>query len=288
MPAAETITITDPLNNQKAVFYPSKGMNLISFQKEGIEAIDQKTKPLFEEKYAGLGAMIGPHFHHRTNIAAVKDESLFPHIARVKAKGVKEPFSHGIGRYAPWTVIEKSDDRILARLKGSDLWNGVLLSELEGQDFTMQYEAKMQEDGLLISLSVESQNPSVIGLHTYYALDGEGKVTAHVQDDYRDKEIKKIPADWFYSPNLLSYSLDQNTDFGFFPFPDPLSTMILLETKSHNIRVHYSSPTVENSWQLWHPKEATFVCIEPLSAKDPRKPKLTASSLKIRIAIDKR
>ncbi len=78
-----------------ARFMPSKGMNLVSLKKGECEAIDQLTKPLFEERYAGLGAMIGPHFHHRleSEIQPVKNASLFP-----QTKGLKESFSHGIGR----------------------------------------------------------------------------------------------------------------------------------------------------------------------------------------------
>lgn len=288
MLATETIVITDKSQTQKAIFVPSKGMNFISFQKGDIEAIDQSTKTLFDEKYAGLGAMIGPHFHHRTTIAPVKNEALFPHIAKLKAKGIKEPFSHGIGRYAPWTVVEQTSDRILAQLSGKDTWNGVPIAELEGQDFIMEYEAKMLEEGLMIRLSIVSSSPSVVGLHTYYALNGDGKVTAKVKDIYRDKEIKKIPNEWTFNQNLLTYHLQKATDFGFFPFSNPLSAEILLETKTHDVRVHYSCADEENSWQLWHPEGASFVCIEPLSAKDPRNPKLKASSLKILISIDEK
>src|SRR5687767_2858709 len=81
----------------EARFAPLRGMNLLSYKKGEIEAIDQSTRPLFEERSAGLGAFIGPHFHHRTLIPPVPDESLFPHIAILKARGVQEPFSHGIG-----------------------------------------------------------------------------------------------------------------------------------------------------------------------------------------------
>jgi hypothetical protein len=86
--------------NLQAIFLPEKGMNLISYKKDETEVIDQSTRNLFEERFAGLGALIGPHFHHRKTevIPPIKDESLFPHIARLKAKGIQEPFSHGIDR----------------------------------------------------------------------------------------------------------------------------------------------------------------------------------------------
>src|SRR5947209_3792431 len=96
---------TEKGESMQATFLPEKGMNLVSFKKGNLEVIDQSTLPLFEERFAGLGALIGPHFHRRLpeTLPHIADESLFPHIARVKAKGAADPFSHGIGRYAPWT-----------------------------------------------------------------------------------------------------------------------------------------------------------------------------------------
>jgi len=273
-----------------ACFLPQKGMNFISYKKEELEVIDQSTKPLFEERYAGLGAMIGPHFHHRNPkvIPPVKNEALFPHIAKVKAQGVIEPFSHGIGRYVPWHVEKVSENEIVAALSGEQEWNGVKLKELEGQNFKMGYSAKMTPEGLEINLFVMSDTESVVGLHTYYALDqGKGNIQCRVQDHYVDKsEFKPIPSTWNYSKDhTLFYPLDHETDFGFHPFPDPVKGSILLESASHHVRVNYSCDNQENSFQIWHRQEGSFVCIEPLSAKDPRKPKLTSSKLKVLISI---
>ena len=84
----------------EATFLPELGMNLASFKWEGIEIIDQSTKPVFEDRFGGLGPLIGPHFYQRNKatLPPIKDESLFPHIARIKAEGRVDPFSHGIGR----------------------------------------------------------------------------------------------------------------------------------------------------------------------------------------------
>lgn len=272
----------------KACFLPSKGMNFTSYSKEEREIIDQSTRPLFEERYAGLGAMIGPHFHHRKVIPTVKEPDLFPHIAKLKAKGVAEPFSHGIGRYAPWQLESVSENEIRAKLSGDDRWNGVALKDLEGQNFKMGYVAKMLPQGLEIQLFVTSETESVVGLHTYYRVDGGlGSVKCRVQNHYVDKsEIKPIPSTWNYShDHTLTYPLDEEIDFGFHPFPDPLNGSILLESSHHRAKVNYQCFNQENSFQIWHPKDASFVCIEPLSAKDPRKPKLTSSQLKILISI---
>ncbi|MFZ0565259.1 MAG: hypothetical protein WAM28_03655 [Chlamydiales bacterium] len=270
-----------------ACFLPGMGMNFISYKKGDIEAIDLSTKKLFDERYAGLGAMIGPHFHHRnpSAIPPIDDPSLFPHIARVQGN---EPFSHGIGRYAPWKVESVGSSHIKSVLKGDDTWHGIPLKALEGQDFLMEYEAKMTPLGLEIHLSVKGETQSVVGLHTYYALiNGKGRVLAPVQSHYNDQGIlKPIPSTWNYGEDhTLTYKLETDTDYGFHPFPDLLHGSILLETGSYQLQVQYWCNNEENSWQLWHPKAASFVCIEPIAAKDPRKPRLSTNHLKILISI---
>ena len=69
-----------------ATFLPDGGMNLCSYKLGDIEVIDQQTLPLYEERKAGLGALIGPHFHQRQEVPSGYDESLFPHIAKGKAE----------------------------------------------------------------------------------------------------------------------------------------------------------------------------------------------------------
>lgn len=283
-----TLKSRHPDGPLEARFSPAQGMNLLSYKKGDIEAIDQSTRPLFEERYSGLGALIGPHFHHRKQIPPVPDPSLFPHIALLQSRGVNEPFSHGIGRYAPWTVTALSENSVEATLSGKDEWKGVRLSQLEGQDFIMSYKAALHSEGLAIDFSVASEFDSVIGLHTYYALSqGRNSVVSHVCNHLFDQgNLKPIPSEWNYNKEgLLNFDLENPCDFGFLPFPDSLKASILLKTETHSLRVQYHCENEENSWQLWHPQGASFVCIEPLSAKNPRKPCLTVSRLQILISI---
>jgi galactose mutarotase-like enzyme len=268
------------------------GMNMISFKNGPIEVIDQSTKTLFDERYAGLGALIGPHFHRRKKeiLPAIGDESLFPHIARVKAKGTADPFSHGIGRYAPWKY-EATPTSIKGILTGKDTWNGVPLANLEGQQFTMRYEAVLSPSGLNIALSVVSDTDSLVGIHYYYHLpEGKGKVISAVQPHYIDQnESKPIPSAWSIdNQNILTFDLDQEADFTFHPYPHPRQGKIALETTSYRLDTTYTCASQENAWQLYHPKGASYVCIEPVSAQDPRHPNLTVSSLNIHLTITPR
>lgn len=274
------------LKNQtlSATFLPGQGMNMISYKRGDIEVIDQSTRSLFEERFAGLGALIGPHFHHRKVIPPVKDPTLFPHIARLK---VAEPFSHGIARYAPWTA-EATDTKVTAKITGKDLWNGVPLSELEGQNFTMTYTAELKETGLAIKLSVVSDADSIVGIHYYYRLpNGKGKVMSSIQNYYLDQGQRlPLKPEWNVDgQQRLSFDLTQAADYTFHPFPNPLAAEIILQTDEYKLVTSYKCLSQENCWQLYHPQGATFVCIEPLSAQDPRHPNLTVSSLDINLEI---
>lgn len=267
-----------------------KGMNMLSYKKGDLEVIDQSTLNIFEERYAGLGAIIGPHFHrrHPQSLPKIPDESLFPHIARIKARGIQDPFSHGIGRYAPWNV-QSTGNQIKAVLTGKDQWNGVPLSALEGQNFKMNYNAELLPTGLSIKMSVVSDATSLVGIHHYYHLpEGKGQIISDVQNYYlsNTSEKKAIPSSWnFNSQHVLTYDLKDEADFTFYPFPKPLEGKILLNTNLYRLQISYNCPSQENSWQLYYPAGASFVCIEPISSQDPRHPNLTVSSICIHIQI---
>lgn len=287
----DTITLQSQTSNGdflEATFSPQAGMNLLSFKKNDIEVISQETRSLFDERKAGLGALIGPHFHRRNSkiIPPLENESLFPHIAALKSQGVEEPFSHGIGRYVPWKA-EATKNTISAILEGKDEFQGIPISKLQGQDFKMSLKAQLAPNGLSIHLSVVSDFDSVVGFHYYYDLPkGQGTVSSNVLPKYRDvHDWKQIPQDWNYKNHELSYNLNQEADWGFQPFPNPLNGKIYLETLKYKLQVSYQSQCEENSWQLFRPQKASYVCIEPLSATNPRKPQLSVSSLNMHLNI---
>lgn len=270
----DSITLQHPSSTGEllqATFLPDMGMNMISYKRGSREVIDQSTRTLFNERYAGLGALIGPHFHRRNSavLPKIADESLFPHIARVKAKGIEEPFSHGIARYAPWKV-EATESHFKAVLTGKDLWEGMSLASLEGQNFTMRFNGEMTEKGLQLSLDIVSDTDSLVGIHYYYHLpQGRGVVTAGVQQE----------------PHQLVFDLTEEVDRTFHPYPNVREGVITLDAIDYRLVTTYSCPSQENCWQLYHPQGASYVCIEPMSSQDPRHPNLTVSSIKIALEI---
>lgn len=274
----------------KAEFLPEIGMNLISYRLDETEVIDQSTKEMFEKKFGGLGPLIGPHFHRRPLhlIPTGLDEAKFPHIQYFKNDAKPDPFTHGIGRYVPWKV-QSNGRSFKAALSGKDTWQDVPLQTLEGQNFEMHFSGELTHSGLNLELSVVSDTDSLVGIHYYYALpNGKGTVISEVQKHYLTATEKKpLPAEWTLksSPHSLNYSLEEEADFTFFPYPNPLEGRIVLDTETHQVITRYTSLSEENSWQLWHPEGKSFACIEPISSQDPRHPNLTASALRIHLEI---
>lgn len=257
------------LKNQdlQATFDPERGLNLLSYSKGAVEVIDFATDSLFRDRFAGRGALIGPHFHQRpkARVKPVSDPSAFPHLKYME--GRPDPFSHGIARYVPWKY-ESNQTSIRASLSGKDLFHGMKLADIEGQNFELDFKATLT-DLLHIEYSVVSDTDSLVGLHTYYRLaNGKGVVNAKVKE----------------APHDLSLEMDKPYDLNFHPFR-PREGKIGLETAEFRLEISYQAPSEEVSWQLFHPLQASYVCLEPISAYNPRSPHLTSSSIDVKIKI---
>lgn len=267
----------------EATFLPGKGMNLISYKRGDLEVIDQSTRPDFEERCSGLGPLIGPHFYrrHPSTIPTLPDPSRFPHIAHAKG----DPFSHGVGRYAPWT-FEVTENTLSGKIEGKDEWNGVTLADIEGQNFTMTFDAALKPTGLALELSVVSDTDSIVGIHYYWHLPkGTGRVFSSVQKKYLDLlEEKTVPDNWA-KDHQMTFDLAQAADFTFYPHPHPREGEILLDAEDYRLKTTYTNRCQENSWQLYHPKGASFVCIEPVSSQNPRRANLSISDIHINLEI---
>jgi hypothetical protein len=270
-----------------ATFLPEYGMNLSSLKYNEIEVIDQSTKDLFDERLSGLGPLIGPHFYHRkeNDIPLIPDETIFPHLKYVRKSGSKEPLSHGIGRYVPWNYTA-TENQISSHLSGMDTYRGITLAALEGFDFLMTFKAHISPSGLEIEMHTDSINhSSIAGLHYYLALkDSSGSVKMKCKNEYGDKGVwKQIPERWLDSTGELNFNLNEESDYTFSPISSDFSGKALLETLSHKLTISYKTASDENAFQLYHPPGASFVCIEPVTAKDPRDAKQKKNTLFVKI-----
>lgn len=272
----------------EAHFSPTHGMNLLSFKKNGLELIDQSTKDDFKRRFGGLGPLIGPHFYHREreDIKEI-DEKSFPHIKVLGDLSKTDPLSHGIGRYVSWNYDETSTS-ISGHICGLDTHNGQTLASFEGFNFELKFHAKVTASGLDIKYSVSSQmHPSTIGLHYYLSLpDKKGIITMKSKDQYNDMgTFKDIPKEWKDKDGNLSFNLDRAADFGFWPDSSDKCGQALLSTPSHKLKISYKADSEQNAFQIYHPKDASFVCIEPVSAIDPRAPSGTDHKLHIKLEV---
>ena len=250
----------------QATFLPEKGMNLISysyqFDNKIIEAIDQETLPLFEERSAGLGALIGPHFHNR----AIEKLPNIPQLYN-RENITSDPFSHGMSRYTAWHYTHTNNE-IKGSLTGRDLFQKIPLQEIEGFDFSLQFCGALSDRGLNISYSGQGGGPIVVGLHYYYALK-EGLVRGDVQDHYRDQmDLLPIPNSWKQGEKL-HFKVEKPLDFTFFPKQE--EGKVDLMRNDGSISISYKSQDSNNqSLQIWHPENASFICLEPIGANNPR------------------
>jgi hypothetical protein len=269
----------------QAKFLPEKGMNLFSLLYKDIELLDRHSELDFNHYRAGLGCLIGPHFYLQRKewIIPVKEREKFPHLAYTDKLGFQDPFSHGIGRYAPWRY-QTTETQMKAFLSSQDRWQGSSLGELEGVEFAMEFVATLQQEGLRLHLSVNSKRLSVIGLHYYFALPkGPSEVISDIQPIYNNEGVfHPIPQNWMREGNLC-FPLNQKADFGFVP-KNHESGQVKLETKTHSLHVQYQGKKDEVSFQLYHPENASFVCIEPMSVLNPRNLNTSHSSLDVLIS----
>lgn len=246
----------------EASFDPENGMNLLSFKKNGLEVIDQTTS-------SKKGPLIGPHFHI--------------HTAYEPPNGAS--YHHGIARYATWRYVN-SQTQIKGHLSSKDSLEGYPLSLLEGQNFEMTFEARLIPTGLRIKLEITSEHPSMVGLHYYFKKGSKALIHAEVEDTYNDQGVlRPIPENWKKGKQLF-YDLNEQTDFGFIPVDSPHEHKVMYETNDYSMIVHYQTANpLEVQFQLYSPKQASFVCIEPMSAAEPRQPNLTHSILETKFEI---
>jgi hypothetical protein len=270
----------------EAIFDPSRGMNLISYKKGSMQVIDQSTKQDFESTGCGLGPLIGPHFGARHVVPAIQEPTFMNHIEAMQRTGYKDPFYDGVGRYAPWKTTV-TENKVLAQLVSKEMWNNVSLTNLEGGVFNMKLEASLREKGLKISLSVVSDPDSLVGIDYRFVLpNGKGSVSSAVKKTVlqEGKEIDMPSYVEHDSAHSMKLDLKHACDFVFHPY-DALKGKIVLNTDAYTLETHYSCLNQENSWQLKKRKEASYVSINPISAKNPWSPNLTVSSIEIELII---
>lgn len=270
----------------RAKVCPSRGMNLVSIQYDTHELIDPSTRKEYLSNYSGLAPLICPHFYERDAIPKFSKEQ-FPFAKRRIDEGKKDPFSHGICRYAPWQYT-KSKSGIKARIQGSDMWNGVALSDLEGFDFEATFDLELTDQGIHYRLSVQGERPCIVGQHYYYQLPAPGSILRFEgEEDYFDGTTKKrVPQEW-KSTSGIEIPITPKTalDYCFHIRGD--TKRVTLASNLYDMHVEFSSSTGEPSCQVYRPANASYICIEPNSAALPRRLELKQNALEVSLLVGK-
>ncbi|OGN62633.1 MAG: hypothetical protein A3F09_03895 [Chlamydiae bacterium RIFCSPHIGHO2_12_FULL_49_11] len=281
------------VSEQPGVFYEAhfdveRGLNLISLKKGEVDLIEQSTRPIFEERMGGLGPLIGPHFYERReqDIPFTPDASMFPHVRAMQREGKKDMFSHGIARYVQWNE-DSTDTTLTAHLSGMDTHHGMTLAALEGFNFRMDFKAHLSSSGLNIDFKCESEgHPCILGLHYYFSVHQPAAfIRLRSEEKYNDKQDwKPLRPEWKREGGRIELPMTDEYDFVFVPKLENGVAHAELIDKSQVLSVSYTPVHSEHSFQIYHPKEAPFVCIEPVSATNARRVTATKNHLKIRIS----
>ena len=180
------------------------------------------------------------------------DYDRFPHIQHLLLSNVKDPFQHGLGRYASWSY-EQNNNQVIGFLKSDDRLHDYTLRELAGFDFTASLTYSLREGSLEIAFDLVADHPVATGIHYYYDL--KNRNTASVM----------IPQDDLTTTVLFDRALDDV----FIPSTNSEEVTYTLQTETYilNTRVKTVGPPAEtfDSVVIFSPENENFVCIEPIS-----------------------
>ncbi len=278
------VILSDDSGMLQAVVLPGEGMTLSSLQLDGIEAICQDRAREYQACRKGFGPLIGPHFNQRVQLpaAALENPGRWPQAAALAQLGIRDIWQHGVARYVPWDYTVMPDG-IRASLTGRRRLAGILLRDIQGGDFELRLEMRIDGASLRIHYTAEADFPPVIGLHYYYELpDDRGRVRAPVTGWMQPHQpAVAIPAAWMDAAGRrLELELDRELDHVFPLRPGPIE----LETSTHRV---WTIPEMGvQSLVVFHPGPNGWVCVEPLSAANPRQPSGTRAEMALTIRLE--
>jgi galactose mutarotase-like enzyme len=249
-------TVTLDRGSYSVSIGPEVGLSLLSFRYRGRELLALDTGESFRRCRKGLGPLIIPHFNQAGPLPAVTPDS-FPHIPHVQSLGVHHPFQHGIGRYVPWRY-RAGPESLVGTMDGTMHYRGYTYAQLTGYDFTAEVTYRVREDGLQILFALEAEHPVAAGIHFYYHLPDPTNASVEASSCITGPLPFPIPC-----------GIPVNAVFSTAACP-PGHSWCSLTTDSWTLRTDFTcSGRPESSFDslvIFHPENARFVCIEPLSS----------------------
>jgi len=240
----------------RACISPGLGMSLVAFTVSGVSVLDESRQQQFLDIRKGLGPLIVPHFGAGPFRPDV-DLASIPHVARLKALGVEDPFQHGVGRYSAW-AFEVDGETVRGTINGSTRLAGIPLADLEGFGFEAAVTYELDAGGLQITFELVGEKPVAGGIHFYYDL--VNRQTAHAE-----LSVEEAPADG--QALHLDFRRAHSTGYHARGTQDRCTHRLTTDryTLDTTVRVRGPASQTFDSVILFSPEGQQFACIEPLS-----------------------
>jgi hypothetical protein len=240
----------------RACISPGLGMSLVAFTVGDISILDESRQQQFLDIRKGLGPLILPHFG-RGPFRPDVDLGLIPHVARLKAAGIEDPFQHGVGRYSAW-AFETDEKRVRGTINGNSRLAGIPLADLEGFPFEAAVTYGLDAEGLKITFELAGAQPVAGGIHFYYDLVDRQTAIAELP-------VEEAPAD----ERVLRVDFRQAHDSGYHPRSTRNLCIYRLTTERYTldttVRVRGQKSQTFDSVILFSQEGQQFACIEPIS-----------------------
>jgi galactose mutarotase-like enzyme len=234
-----------------ALVAPELGMSLVRFSVDGESLLDLQREQVFLEYRKGLGPIILPFFGQRVKFPELNYDQ-FPHVHHLRRLNIKDPFQHGVGRYASWS-FEQDNNRVTGHLKGDDRLHDCKLKQLTGFDFTASLTYSLTGRTLEIAFDVAANRPIATGIHFYYDLKNRDSASVTIPQDNQTDVVR----------------FDRGLDDVFIPSTASEQVTYTLETDTYILktRVRVVGPPSEtfNSVVVFSPENEGYACIEPVS-----------------------
>ena len=284
--AVYMMMLSDRGNTIEAVVSPEMGMSMLDFSAGGVPLLQKSRKHDFIEGRKGLGPLILPHFNQRASFPAVNEmvAEQAPHTAYLKTEGVNDPFQHGIGRYAQWNFETSCTDkgaRVTGKLTGAHEYQGVPLMELTGFDFTAFVTYTLSDGNISVRFDITGAEPVTAGIHFYYRLPDqeESRAALSVEEIGKNNDESLFEfSSHQRDGRFYTMTLADDIDTLFTPVKEegPYARYKLITSEYRldtRVRAEGDPAKTFDSVTLFHPADADFVCIEPLSDANPLTPR---------------
>lgn len=242
-------TISDHTGVQVTVL-PEKGATAVSLQKNGTEFLYRDDENLNSPERPRCGVPF-----------------LFPTFGRMQNEtyswnGVNYPmYIHGFAHTSPWNVESHSEDTLVLTLSSTEA-----IRQMYPFDFLVRMTFQTKDGALTITQEYENRGnepmPYAFGFHPYYLLEKLDHACVTAQADVRIDFAsgKMIP---FGTGTIQLEEPETAPEVG--AALAGLKSPVVLEIPQEHRRITMEFSPDFPQLVLWHPKNSSFLCVEPIN-----------------------